>query len=85
MMSRMGAVFFLLMLFALASTHQEGDIEARKIGDWSYRSFFLSRAGGSCTCGRTNQCNGSCACKGPNCTCQRGAKRGTRCHCLCQD
>nr|AXL95737.1 conotoxin precursor superfamily S [Conus ermineus] len=86
MMSRMGVVFFLLLLFALASTQQEGDVEARKIDNWSYRHVLLSRRGQQCTCGSTDQCDGSCACRGNNCRCKRGVHRAaSKCHCSCQN
>uniref|UniRef100_A0A0K8TU57 Conopeptide n=1 Tax=Conus lenavati TaxID=1519839 RepID=A0A0K8TU57_CONLV len=82
MMSRMGVVFFLLLLFALASTQQEGDVEARKIDDLNYRSrpgpFCMNRCS---TNGR--QCGGECNCSGAsNCQCKYiPAEWACRCRC----
>uniref|UniRef100_A0A0K8TTJ6 Conopeptide n=1 Tax=Conus lenavati TaxID=1519839 RepID=A0A0K8TTJ6_CONLV len=81
MMSRMGVVFFLLLLFALASTQQEGDVEARKIDDWNYRQVGPVCKGDCSTDGKL--CGGECKCFGEsNCRCHYFPAE-QRCSCFC--
>nr|QFQ61098.1 conotoxin superfamily S [Conus magus] len=84
MMSKMGAMFVLLLLFTLASSQQEGDVQARKT---SLKSDFY-RALRGCTlvnnCEKNGACNGDCHCKGKICKCGSSArpwKPGCACTC----
>uniref|UniRef100_A0A0K8TTK2 Conopeptide n=1 Tax=Conus lenavati TaxID=1519839 RepID=A0A0K8TTK2_CONLV len=85
MMSRMGVVFFLLLLFALASTQQEGDVEARKIDDWNYRHAYPMQPQCQENCSTHSQeCSGDCTCSGePKCQCEYIPKE-SRCRCRCR-
>nr|QFQ61100.1 conotoxin superfamily S [Conus magus] len=83
MMSKMGAMFVLLLLFTLASSQQEGDVQARKIrlrNDFlrTSRMIFTRGCGGSCH--TTPGCGGNCECNSPvPCYCS-----GTEtCVCVC--
>uniref|UniRef100_A0A0K8TU68 Conopeptide n=1 Tax=Conus lenavati TaxID=1519839 RepID=A0A0K8TU68_CONLV len=87
MMSKMGAMFVLLLLFTLASSQQEGDVQARKTRLKSdfYRTLAMSNRGCTFLCGK--ECNNSCECEGNHeyCYCTNAVSPGASgCACKCR-
>nr|X5IWT5.1 RecName: Full=Alpha-conotoxin GVIIIB; AltName: Full=AlphaS-conotoxin GVIIIB; Flags: Precursor [Conus geographus]BAO65639.1 G106_VD_Superfamily_S_precursor_conopeptide [Conus geographus] len=84
MMSKMGAMFVLLLLFTLASSQQEGDVQARKTRPKSDFYRALPRSGSTCTCFTSTNCQGSCECLSPpGCYCSNNGIRQPGCSCTC--
>nr|WEQ50347.1 conotoxin S M8.5 [Conus magus] len=84
MMSKMGAMFVLLLLFTLASVQQEGDVQARKT---SLKSDFYRalRQGCTGTCYQSSRCDGKCDCDhSKNCYCSGKGHHHPGCTCTCQ-
>nr|BAO65636.1 G103_VD_Superfamily_S_precursor_conopeptide [Conus geographus] len=85
MMSKMGAMFVLLLLFTLASSLQEGDVQARKTRLKSDFYRALARDVGECThCGGAD-CTGSCTCTNwSSCVCMNfSSSEEGECGCTC--
>nr|BAS22886.1 Conotoxin Superfamily S [Conus episcopatus] len=75
MMSKLGAMFVLLLLFTLASSQEKGDVQAGKTqkSDF-YRTLTRSARGCTMSCAfQNNICQGTCHCSGStNCYCASG-------------
>uniref|UniRef100_A0A0K8TUR4 Conopeptide n=1 Tax=Conus lenavati TaxID=1519839 RepID=A0A0K8TUR4_CONLV len=90
MMSKMGAMFVLLLLLTLASSQQEGDVQARKT---SLKSDFyraLRPYDRQCTfvnnCQQNGACNGDCSCGDQICKCGYRIRPGrSGCACTCRN
>uniref|UniRef100_P58924 Sigma-conotoxin GVIIIA n=1 Tax=Conus geographus TaxID=6491 RepID=CS8A_CONGE len=86
MMSKMGAMFVLLLLFTLASSLQEGDVQARKTRLKSdfYRALARDDRGCTRTCGGP-KCTGTCTCTNSSkCGCRYNVHpSGWGCGCAC--
>uniref|UniRef100_P0C1W3 Alpha-conotoxin RVIIIA n=1 Tax=Conus radiatus TaxID=61198 RepID=CSA8A_CONRA len=90
MMSKMGAMFVLLLLFTLASSQQEGDVQARKTHPKREFQRILLRSGRKCNfdkCKGTGvyNCGESCSCEGLHscrCTYNIGSMK-SGCACIC--
>nr|BAS22828.1 Conotoxin Superfamily S [Conus episcopatus] len=66
MMSKLGAMFVLLLLFTLASSQEKGDVQAGKTqkSDF-YRTLTRSARGCTMSCAfQNNICQGTCHCSG---------------------
>nr|BAS22752.1 Conotoxin Superfamily S [Conus episcopatus] len=64
MMSKLGAMFVLLLLFTLASSQEKGDVQAGKTqkSDF-YRTLTRSARGCTMSCAfQNNICQGTCHC-----------------------
>nr|BAS22782.1 Conotoxin Superfamily S [Conus episcopatus] len=85
MMSKLGAMFVLLLLFTLASSQEKGDVQAGKTqkSDF-YRTLTRSARGCTMSCAfQNNICQGTCHCSGStNCYCASG-HHNTGCGCAC--
>nr|BAS22787.1 Conotoxin Superfamily S [Conus episcopatus] len=83
MMSKLGAMFVLLLLFTLASSQEKGDVQAGKTqkSDF-YRTLTRSARGCTMSCAfQNNICQGTCHCSGStNCYCASG-HHNTGCGC----
>nr|AXL95485.1 conotoxin precursor superfamily S [Conus ermineus] len=90
MMSKMGAMFVLLLLFTLASSQQEGDVQARKTHLKNVFRRTLPRSGLTCTggCFESTECDGDCNCQGyDSCSCSAAGPHDNKnpgCSCYCQ-
>nr|AXL95481.1 conotoxin precursor superfamily S [Conus ermineus] len=87
MMSKMGAMFVLLLLFTLASSQQEGDVQARKTHLKSnfYRTLPRNVMVCTGTCSQSSGCDGTCNCThSTNCYCKRKARPSPGCWCICE-
>uniref|UniRef100_W4VRY6 S_Vc8.1 prepropeptide n=1 Tax=Conus victoriae TaxID=319920 RepID=W4VRY6_CONVC len=85
-MSNMGAMFVLLLLFTLASSQWEEDVQARKTHLKSDFYRTLPRFARGCTISceyQDNRCRGECHCPGKtNCYCTSG-HHNKGCGCAC--
>nr|QFQ61102.1 conotoxin superfamily S [Conus magus] len=89
MMSKMRAMFVLLLLFTLASSQQEGDVQARKTSLKSdfYRALrkYNKR---ECVFDCGTDCSGSCSCDNAPfdwCSCSGPTSKGCKCTCRCRN